>query len=101
MKSMSLKNLQLVTELYQICQERKKLDKLEKELKTKVKEIMSEDNILDVGPYLVVISQRSRTDIDKDGLMHDLGLETLRKYLKFTSYDVLEVKATSREVMNG
>ena len=97
MKTTSLVTIATVVQLAQTIEARKAIEKAEKSLKDKIKEVMGDNLLLEAGNYAVAIKERSRRDLDKDALSHDMGVEFINKYTKVTSYDVMEVNKIARE----
>lgn len=93
MKTMSIKMVALVAELAHINESRKALEKQEKGIKDEIKSFMGSESLLEAGNYCVLLEQRTRSDLNKDALLHDLGREFIDKYSKKTSYEILSIKS--------
>lgn len=72
---------------------RKEIVAEEESLKESVKDILKgfESNILSAGGYIAIVSNRTRTDFDKDKLRALLG-EKLKDFEKKSEYQTLEIK---------
>lgn len=71
---------------------------LEKSIQTELKTMresliaaMGDEASAKVGELLLILSERSRTDLDKKALQADLG-DKLAKYERQSSYRILEIK---------
>lgn len=69
---------------------RRETEKIEKDLKTWVKELMGDDKAVLVGEFLITLRTQSRRDLDKDMLKLTLG--DLEPYEKETVYEVLNLE---------
>lgn len=96
MKTTSPAKIDLVARLAEIIEARKHAEKLEKDLKKEVKEIMGKDLTLEAGEFCVILSLRTRKDLNKVALEHDHGHAFVTKYTTLSSYEVLEVKSVKR-----
>lgn len=101
MKTTSQATINAVAELFAIIEQRKALEKAEKALKSDIKAVMGSALNLDAGLYAVIISERSRSDLDKTALEHDMGHDFIVKYSKRTSYEILEVKPAKRQAQEA
>lgn len=102
MNTKSKDTVELVKMLASVIEVRKEAEKREKILKAQVKELMGSELVLTAGNHVVVIESRTRTDLDKDAIMHDMGQAFFTKYSTKSSYDIMSVKLTTRaEVANG
>lgn len=54
-------------------------------------EVLGEESSAKAGEFLLLVSDRVRTDLDKKALAADLG-EKIKDYETETSYQILEVK---------
>jgi predicted phage-related endonuclease len=67
---------------------------IEKEMKVLREELIGAlggENSMLAGQFLIILSQVTRTDIDKKALAADLG-DDIHKYEKQTSYDRIDIK---------
>lgn len=92
MKTQAKDKISMVERLATIIDERKSLEKEEKELKTSIKGLMGDESILEAGNHVVIIGHRSRQDIDKTKLTAEMGMPFVLKYTKVTEYEIVEVK---------
>ena len=82
--------------LYAAIGYRRETAKIEKELKTWVKELMGEESRVQVGEFLVSKKIAHRTDFDREALISYLG-EDIKRFEKETVYEVLNLE-TFRKV---
>lgn len=92
MKTQSENKVTLVKKLHALIETRKIAEKEEKEIKAELKMIMGDDSTLEAGGLIVLRSERSRKDLDKDQLSEDMGQEFIAKYTKVSHYEIMEVK---------
>ncbi len=87
------KTIALVDRLSEIIESRKSLETEEREIKSQLKNLMSEldTSILNVGKYVAIISNRVRTDLDKEMVATLLG-DKYKDCLKKSEYQIFEVK---------
>ncbi len=87
------KILGLVSRLSEIIESRKTLETEERAIKTDLKAIMAEfgSNVLGAGNYVMVISDRTRFELDKEVVKSLLG-EKYEECIKKTEYQIFEVK---------
>ncbi len=69
---------------------RRETEKIEKDLKIWVKELMGDDKAVIVGEFLITLRTQSRKDLDRDALKLTLG--DLEPYEKETVYEVLNLE---------
>jgi len=83
----------LVERLAGIIEMRRTLEADEKEVKSAIKDILAgfEVNVLGAGDFVVILSDRTRTDVDKKKLKVELG-ERYAEFETKTDYQILEVK---------
>lgn len=83
----------LVERLSNVLEKKKALELEEKEMKDAIKDILKgfEVNILGAGEYVVVLSDRTRRDVDKQKVKELLG-DKYSEVEKKTEYQTLEVK---------
>lgn len=81
----------LANEIKQAREQRKALDDAIEAKSDELKAHMGELKSLHAGKYLVVISERTRTDLDKRALTTLLG-DQLKQFEKKTTYQILEIK---------
>jgi hypothetical protein len=97
MKTTSQMKIQLVARLNEVIEMRRALDKEEAAIKSEIKAMMKDMNVLEAGPLMVVLSERTRKTLDVQMLAHDFGAEFFNKYERPTTYQVLEVKPVVRK----
>lgn len=95
MNTKSQEKIDLVSKLNVIIETRKILEKDEKALKEKIRLLMGEESTLIAGDLVVLRSIRTRKDLDKVAIMHDLGNDFFNKYNKSSQFEVMEVKRTA------
>lgn len=78
-------------ELMNLRSRRKALDEAEKTIKESLLAALGDETAAEAGKYLIMQSDRTRTDLDKKALEVELG-EELRRFEKQTTYTILEVK---------
>jgi len=88
--------IELVQTLVSLIEQRKESEKLERMLKDQIREIMGRELILEAGKFCVTISERTRRDLDKEAISHDMGQDFLAKYTKHSAYEIIEVKPVRR-----
>jgi uncharacterized protein (UPF0335 family) len=98
MRTESQSTITLVMRLNQVIEQRKALEKQEKDLKSQVKEVMGMNATLEAGDFMVFVEDRTRSDLDKAALAQDFGTEVLAKYMKSSHYEILTVKSTVRSL---
>lgn len=88
---------QLVKELVEVIEQRKRLDKRESDLKDlfKVKMTNQGINTLALGNVLVSLVQKSRTALDKKALVTAYGEEVVSQFEKVTEYIQVDIKDES------
>lgn len=69
---------------------RRETEKIEKELKTWLKDFMGEEKVILIGEFLVTRRMQTRRDLDREMLMVTLG--SLDSYEKETTYEVLNLE---------
>ena len=74
-----------------LIESRKTAEKEEKELKEFFKQTIGADGSLQVGDWLVIVSEKSRTDLDKKALVVEYG-DKIKAFEKTTTYSMVEVK---------
>ena len=77
--------------LYAVIGYRRETEKIEKDLKGWVKELMGEDSHVQVGDFIISRKIARRTDLDKEALSAYLG-DDLKKFEKETVYEVLNLE---------
>ena len=89
--TINLKTIATVTHLKNVIDQRKKLEKEEKELKKQVYAILGEANSMHVGELLVIISDRQRESLDREKVKVLLG-EKFSEVVNTTKYKQLDIK---------
>lgn len=80
--------------LFDLIEQRKEMEKKEKELKDYFRSVLSADqiNVVHVGGYIVSVADRVTTTIDRKLMAEILGDDEVRKYEKKTPYQILDIK---------
>lgn len=81
----------LAQELYQIIEERKHLEKREKELKQHFKAVMGKNHAVRCGDYAFTLKEAVTTYIDRAALALSMGDKFLEKFTKETQYTKFEI----------
>lgn len=97
MKTSSSMKIQLVARLNEVIEMRRALEKEEAVLKSEIKGMMKDVNVMEAGHFMVLLSERTRKDLDKQMLAHDFGAEFFNKYERPTTYQILEIKPVARK----
>jgi hypothetical protein len=98
MTILQVKNAEVVEkakELFAIVEKRRELEKNEKYLKEYFKEIIGDDSGVRVGPYLVTLTPKSRTGIDRDILIERFGLAAVKEFEKKIPYSEVNITETA------
>ena len=82
---------QMAEELFDLIEKRKEIERKETALKAHFKNLLGESKSLMVGGYFISLSERLRTDLDKEKLRTELG-SRLSEFEKISSYNVLDLK---------
>jgi predicted phage-related endonuclease len=90
-KISSKKVVETVKEFQAIKKQMSEMEATMKELRASLKEALGDESSALVGEFLVLVSERTRKDVDKDALQKELG-DAFDKFLKVSSYEILEVK---------
>ncbi len=98
MKTTKAAVISMVSQLFEIIENRKAQDKIERELKEVLKGIMGSDATLEAGGFMVLLETRGRSDLDKKAILENEGLKFIEKYSKHSEYEILTVKSMSRGV---
>ncbi len=94
MVTRSTKIQEAVKTLLKVQGELKELALAERELKDEIKAYMGTERVLEAGEGFVTLETRTRTDLDKNKLIYDLGAEVIKKYQKQCTYEVMTVRPT-------
>jgi hypothetical protein len=86
----------LIQEIAQIRIEAARLSKRESELKAELRSYMGSEKLLVSEDHCVVIETRNRTDLNKEALAHDMGMEFMHKYQTRTEYEIMSIKPISK-----
>lgn len=89
--SQSAANVEKALNLLKMIEQRKMIEKAEKELKDHFKDLLGEDSIIIVGEVVISLSERTRTDLDKKALAAELG-DKIKQFEKSSTYQVMDVK---------
>ena len=85
--------IDIVRQLQAVIDQRKEIEKKEKELKALVKDMMCDETGLIADDLLVIRSLKSRSGINKKKLVTILSDEQMEEVTKITTYETLEIKA--------
>lgn len=91
MKTVDKKVSEIVETLYNIVEIRKTSDRLEKELKAKVKQFMGLEVNLETDMFAIVLSNRIRKSLNLDMVKEAIGPELMAKCETTTKYEVMEI----------
>jgi predicted phage-related endonuclease len=83
--------IRISSELFEAREQRKAAEKIEKEHKATLKEIMGDDETLKAGPFLVVLKQVNKTTLDTKLIKIELG-ERVSEFERDSSYKTLDIK---------
>lgn len=83
---------EIVSRLYTLNETKRLMEREIDILKTGLRDLMGESAVLSTGDYVVVRTQRSRKDLNKVALEHDLGPSVYLKYLRVSVYEAMEIK---------
>jgi hypothetical protein len=78
--------------LFELVEFRKQIEKEEKEIKELFKTEAGDEPFLKVGGYMIVISTKSRTSLDRKALAVELG-DKLELFENVTEYKQVDIKA--------
>ncbi len=92
MKTSNKEKIDLVKHLMFIQDTRKAAEKVEKEIKDQLREIMGEDMILEADGLIVLRKECTRSSIDRDLLLGDMGPHFVLKYTQTSEYETLTVQ---------
>lgn len=67
------------------------LEQTQKIMRQELIEALGDQNSALIGEYLIILSERIRTDLDKDALQKELG-DKFQEFLKQSTYSVLDVR---------
>lgn len=81
--------------LYAVIGYRRETEKVEKDLKTWLKEFMGEEKAVIIGDFLVTRKVQTRRDLDRDQLTIVLG--DLERFEKETTYEVLNLETFTKK----
>lgn len=81
-------------QLFELVEQRKQIEKLEKQLKSEFKSLAN-NGALNLGGYTIIISESSRTGLNKKQLIADLGADFVSKYETVTTFQKLDIKKTA------
>lgn len=81
---------QKARQLFELVEQRKIIEKAEKQLKSEFKSLAG-NGALTLGKFTVVLSEQTRTGIDKKKLVAELG--DISRFETKTTFTKLEVKA--------
>lgn len=69
----------------------KEIEKAQKEMRNALIAALGDEQSALIGEYLIILSERVRTDLDKDALAIELG-DRFSEFQKQSSYQVLDIK---------
>ena len=73
-------------------EKRKELEKLEKDLKGEFKILMAESAVLKVGDYILTLTDKIRSSLDKKALIEKCGKDFVNAFEKVSSYKQFDIK---------
>jgi hypothetical protein len=85
--------VEMANELGSLIESRKQIEKQEEELKKIFKTQLGVGEVFETDRFTIVLSEKSRSSIDKDSLMAEFGSNFVDKHTKETKYIQLDVKA--------
>lgn len=91
MNTRSREKLLKAKELAEIIETRRALEKRETELKEWAKQ-EARDGVLQAGDIVILVELRTRTQIDRDKMVKELGVSWARKFETVTQYKQVTVK---------
>lgn len=94
-ESVSQSNAELIKEYFDVTEQIKLLEKKKEQIKPLVKAV-AKTPIFVVGEFIVSKSVRSKSALDKQGLMLAVGADVVKEFEVMTSYEVLEVKKVNQ-----
>lgn len=92
MKTQSQDKIKIAKTLYKLVEDRKRLEKEEKELKDKIKLIMGSEKVLEADNIIILLDERERTDLDKKKMVTDLGMDLIKQYETKSTYQIMTIK---------
>lgn len=96
MKTQSKQKIELAQELLSVIEQRKALEKRESELKTYFKdELGNKPDLLEAGNVVIMLIEKARTSLDKEGLTNKFGIAVISEFEKTTTYLETQVKKVS------
>ena len=88
----STKKIECAIELYELTEQRRAIEKREKELKEFFKEEIGEGGALNAGPIIILLENCQRTSLDKKQLVIELGAERVKKFERVTYFKKFTLK---------
>ena len=85
------KTVLLVSDFHSMREASKKLDTAMATIRAELMAALGEDSSALVGDFILLVSEKTRTDLDKAALQSELG-ERLKEFQKRSTYKTLEVK---------
>lgn len=85
------KLIALANDFADIRETMKAMERRQKDLRASLVAALGDDNSAMIGEWLLVLSERVRTDLDKDALAEALG-ERFKEFQRASSYEVLDIK---------
>ena len=81
----------LAKELYEVIEQRKKIEKRERYIKGYFK-LMLPQELVKVGNYVITLTDQERASIDKNKLIADKGEDFVSDYTSVTVFKKLDIK---------
>lgn len=83
--------IETAQEFAAIREQIKTLEAAQKRMRSELIEALGDENSALVGEYLLILSERVRTDLDKEALQQELG-DKFREFQRESTYSVLDIK---------
>jgi len=82
---------ELAQQLFELIEKRKEIEKAEAKLKEHFKTRLSTERPYQIGIFMFFLTERSRTDLDKERLRGELG-SRYSDFEKVSTYNVMDLK---------
>src|SRR5271169_4331971 len=92
MNTKSQEMIKLVKDIASVQALIKAAVKQEKEFKDQLKLWMASERLLTAGDYCVLIETRNRTALNQEALMHDMGVDFMKKYQVRSEYETMIIR---------
>jgi hypothetical protein len=77
--------------LAEMIESSKSLEKNIKELKAMFKNEMENEKFLECGQFVITLTEKSRTNLDRESLINELGKETIEPFITATVYEEFKI----------